>query len=68
MAKYRVTVVVLSKPKFDIEATSPQEAEQIAYETLKVRQIEEEALAQGLVEIMGYEADTEPLKEPTATC
>lgn len=54
---YKVTFSVLFKPTFEVEATSPEEAQRIANEEITESIIEDAAYSQGLVSVMGVEVD-----------
>lgn len=56
MKNYKVTMSVLFKPTFEINAESPEEAERIAWDT-DMRTIEDASYSQGLVSVMGVEVD-----------
>lgn len=56
MKQYRVTVTLLSKPKFTIEAESEQDAIKIV-DAYEIGKIEEAAWVQGSIEILGTEAE-----------
>ena len=56
MKNYKVTMSVLFKPTFEINAESPEEAERIAWDT-EIHTIEDASYSQGLVSVMGVEVD-----------
>ena len=66
MAKYIVTLSVISKPKFVIEADSPEDAEQKMNEWIsdgdRLVSVEVECLAQGSVSIDIDGADARPVE------
>lgn len=56
MKNYKVTMSVLFKPTFEINAESPEEAERIAWDT-DMLTIEDASYSQGLFSVMGVEVD-----------
>lgn len=60
MKTYKVTMSVLFKPTFEINANSPKEAERIAQE-LSPEAIENAAYTQGMTMVIGIESDVNEL-------